>query len=110
LLLSLIKLPIAFAGNSANMTLLKTLAKAGCGNILLTLYESNEEELNFGSIAKLMRHRPTATRALKELTKTGLVERKVMEDRTVRYRLTEKGKVVSKILNELKQVEATFDY
>jgi DNA-binding HxlR family transcriptional regulator len=91
------------------MTLLKTLAKAGCGNILLTLYESNEEELNFGSIAKLMRHRPTATRALKELTKTGLVEREVMEDRTVRYRLTEKGKVVSKILKELKEVEATFD-
>jgi DNA-binding MarR family transcriptional regulator len=50
------------------------------------------EELNFGSIAKLMRHRPTATRALKELTKAGLLEREVMDDRSVRYRLTEKGK------------------
>ena len=53
------------------MTLLKTLAKAGCEDVLLTLYE--EEELNFGSIAKLMRHRPTATRALKELTGKGSV-------------------------------------
>jgi len=46
---------------------------------------------------------------LKELTKTGLLEREVMEDRSVRYRLTEKGKVVSKILKEFKEVEATFE-
>jgi DNA-binding HxlR family transcriptional regulator len=89
------------------MTLLKTLAKAGCEDVLLTLYE--EEELNFGSIAKLMQHRPTAARALKELTKTGLLEREVLEDRSVRYRLTEKGKAVTKVLKQLKEVEATFE-
>jgi DNA-binding HxlR family transcriptional regulator len=89
------------------MTLLKTLAKAGCEDVLLTLYE--EEELNFGSIAKLMRHRPTAARALKELTKAGLLEREVLEDRSVRYRLTEKGKAVTKVLKQLKEVEATFE-
>jgi len=88
------------------MTLLKTLAKAGCEDVLLTLYE--EEELNFGSIAKLMRHRPTATRALKGLTKTGLLEREVLDDRTVRYRLTEKGKAVTKLLKQLKEVESAF--
>ena len=44
-----------------------------------------------------MRHRPTAARALKELTKAGLLEREVLEDRSVRYRLTEKGKAVTKL-------------
>ena len=91
------------------MTLLKTLAKAGCEDALLALYESKEEELNFGSIAKLMRHRPTAARALKELTKAGLLERKVMEDRSVRYKLTDKGGAISKLLTELKAIEATFE-
>ena len=91
------------------MTLLKTLAKAGCEDALLTLYKSKEEELNFGSIAKLMRHRPTATRALKELTKAGLLEREVLEDRSVRYRLTEKGKAVTKLLKQHKEVGAAFD-
>ena len=89
------------------MTLLKTLAKAGCEDVLLTLYE--EEELNFGSIAKLMRHRPTATRALKGLTKAGLLERKVLDDRSVRYRLTDKGEAVTKLLKPLKEVEAAFE-
>ena len=89
------------------MTLLKTLAKAGCEDVLLTLYE--EEELNFGSIAKLMRHRPTAARALKELTKAGLLEREVLDDRSVRYRLTEKGKAVTKLLKQLKEVGAAFE-
>lgn len=56
-----------------------------------------------------MKYRPTATRALKELTKAGLLERKVMEDRTVRYRLTEKGKAISKIVKKLREVEATFE-
>ena len=89
------------------MTLLKTLAKAGCEDVLLTLYE--EEELNFGSIAKLMRHRPTATRALKGLTKTGLLEREVLDDRSVRYRLTDKGEAVTKLLKQLKEVESAFE-
>ena len=89
------------------MTLLKTLAKAGCEDVLLTLYE--EEELNFGSIAKLMRHRPTAARALKELTKAGLLEREVLDDRSVRYRLTEKGKAITELLKQLKEVGATFE-
>lgn len=89
------------------MTLLKTLAKTGCEDTLLTLDEN--KELNFGAIANLMSHRATATRALKELTKTGLVEREVMQDRSVKYRLTEKGKAVSKVLREFKEVEAIFE-
>jgi len=89
------------------MKLLKEIAKAGCDDVLLALSEN--EELNFGSIAKLMKHRPTATRALKELTKAGSLERKVLEDRTVKYKLTEKGKAVSKIVKKLKEIEATFE-
>lgn len=89
------------------MKLLKVIAKVGCDDVLLTLSES--EELNFGAIAKSMKHRPTATRALKELTKAGLLERKVLEDRSVRYRLTEKGKAVSKIVKELREIEADFE-
>ena len=77
------------------MSLLKPLAKAGCEDTRLTL--DKNKELNLGAIANLMSHRATATRALKELTKTGLVEREVMQDRSVKYRLTEKGKAVSKI-------------
>ncbi|MHC1636148.1 MAG: winged helix-turn-helix transcriptional regulator [Candidatus Methanospirareceae archaeon] len=88
------------------MGLLKTLAKAGCEDILLMLLE--KEELNFGKIANLTKHRPTATRALKELTRAGLLERKVLEDRSVRYRLTEKGKAVSKIIKELREIEDAF--
>ncbi len=83
------------------------IAKTGCDDVILTLSET--EELNFGDIAKLMKYRPTATRALKELTKAGLLERKVMEDRTVKYRLTEKGKAISKIVKKLREVEATFE-
>jgi DNA-binding HxlR family transcriptional regulator len=89
------------------MKLSKAIAKAGCEDVLLTLSEN--EELNFGAIAKLMKHRPTATRALKELTKAGLLEREVLEDRSVRYRLTEKGKAVSKIVKDLKEIEADFE-
>ena len=89
------------------MELLKVIAIAGCDDVLLTLSEN--EELNFGAIAKLMRHRPTATRALKELTKAGLLEREVMEDRSVRYRLTENGKAVSRIVKELRETEAAFE-
>jgi len=89
------------------MKLLKVIAKAGCDDVLLTL--SGNEELNFGAIAKLMKHRPTATRALKELTKAGLLKREVLEDRSVRYRLTEKGKAVSKIVKDLKEIEADFE-
>jgi DNA-binding HxlR family transcriptional regulator len=89
------------------MKLLKVIAKAGCDDVLLALSEN--EELNFGAIAKLMKHRPTATRALKELTKAGLLERKVLEDRSVRYRLTGKGKAVSKIVKELREIEADFE-
>jgi DNA-binding transcriptional ArsR family regulator len=86
--------------------LLKVLAKAGCDDILLSL--SEKEEMNFGDIAKLMKHRPTATRALKILTNARMLERKVLEDRSVRYRLTEKGKAVSKVIKELREVETVF--
>ena len=65
--------------------------------------------MTFGDIAKLMKHRPTATRALKELTNAGLLERRVLEDRSVRYRLTEKGKVVSKIVKELREIETVVE-
>jgi DNA-binding HxlR family transcriptional regulator len=66
------------------------------------------EELNFGSIAKLMQHRPTATRALKGLTKAGLLEREVLDDRSVKYRLTDKGEAITKLLKQLKEVESAF--
>ena len=89
------------------MKLLKVIAKAGCDDILLSL--SEKEELNFGAIAKLMKHRPTATRALKELTNAGLLERKVLEDRSVRYRLTEKGKAIPKVIKELREIETAFE-
>ncbi len=82
------------------MKLLRVLAKAGCDDILLSL--SEKEKMNFGEIAKLTKHRATATRALKELTKTGLLERKVLEDRSVRYILTEKGKAI--LLRRLREV------
>ena len=89
------------------MNLLKVLARSGCDDILLSL--SEKEEMNFGDIAKLMKHRPTATRALKVLTKAGLLERRVLEDRSVRYKLTEKGKAVSTALKELRGIGSAFE-
>ena len=89
------------------MNLLKVLARSSCDDILLSL--SEKEEMNFGDIAKLTNHRATATRALKVLTKAGLLERKVLEDRSVRYKLTEKGKAVSKVLKELREIESAFE-
>ena len=87
--------------------LLRVISKTGCDVVLISL--SEKEEMNFSDIAKRMKHRPTATRALKELTKAGLLEREVLEDRSVRYRLTEKGKAVSKIVKNLKEIEADFE-
>jgi len=89
------------------MRLLKVIAKTGCDDVLLTLSEHGE--LNFGDIAKLMEYRPTATRALKELRDVGLLERRLLEDRSVKYKLTEKGKAISKILKEIKEIEAAFE-
>ena len=89
------------------MKLLKVLAKTGCDDILLLLCEN--EELHFGKLADLMPHRATATRALKELARAELVERRVMEDRTVKYKLTERGKAVSKVLKELREIELALD-
>jgi DNA-binding HxlR family transcriptional regulator len=89
------------------MKLSKVLAKAGCDDVILSL--SEKEEMNFGEIAKLTNHRATATRALKELTEAGLSERRVLEDRSVRYRLTEKGKAVSKVIKMLREIETAFE-
>ena len=85
------------------MNLLKVLARSGCDDILLSL--SEKEEMNFGDIAKLTNHRATATRALKVLTNARLLEREVLDDRSVRYKLTEKGKAVSKVVKELREIE-----
>lgn len=89
------------------MSLLKTIAKTGCADIIIKLAE--HEELNFGDIAKLTKYRPTATRVLKELTNAGLLERRVLDDRSVRYKLTGKGKAISKIVKEIKEIEAAFE-
>jgi DNA-binding HxlR family transcriptional regulator len=87
------------------MNLLKVISKTGCEEILLKLYK--EGESNFGKLAELTKHRATTTRSLKELQKAKLVDRKVMQDelRTVVYSLTEKGKSVGEILQQLKKLE-----
>lgn len=85
------------------MKLLNVLAKSGSDTVILFL--SDKDEVNFGEIAKLMKHRSTATRVLKNLTEAGLVKRRVLEDRTVRYQLTQKGERVANILKELKDIE-----
>jgi DNA-binding HxlR family transcriptional regulator len=89
------------------MRLLKVIAKTGCCDVLLKL--SEHDELNFGDIAKLMEYRQTTTRVLKELRAAGLLERRVLEDRSVKYKLSEKGKAISKILKEIKETEAAFE-
>ncbi len=85
------------------MALLNVLAKAGSETVILFLY--NKGESHFGEIAKLMNHRSTATRVLRNLSEANLVNRRVLEDRTVQYRLTEKGEKVAKVLKELKEIE-----
>lgn len=83
------------------------IAKTGCGDVLLTLCE--HDELNFSDIAKLMEYRQTTTRVLKELRDAGLLERRVLDDRSVKYKLSEKGKAISEILKEIKEIEDAFE-
>ena len=86
------------------MKILKIISKAGSPKILLTL---NERTLTFGEVGKLVGHTAIATERLKELRKIGLVQREVLQDerRTVRYSLTEKGKVVAEVLIRLDGLE-----
>ena len=85
-------------------TLLKTLAKIGCANIIIAL---SKHKLSFNKIAKMVDYPSTATRRLNELIQHGIVERIVLQDRlrSVEYKLTTKGKDVAEVLIKLKQIE-----
>ena len=82
-------------------SILKILAMPGCKEIILEL--NSKGILNFGKLASLMNYRAKATRVVKELRNSGLVNRKILDDglRTTQYSLTEKGKVVAEVLIRL---------
>lgn len=80
------------------------LARAGTVEILLAL--KSRQTLSFAGVRKLLGNSTTATRRLRELQQSGVVSRRVLQDRlrTVEYRLTEKGAQVAELVHRLNQV------
>ncbi|HEX9708768.1 MAG TPA: winged helix-turn-helix transcriptional regulator [Candidatus Thermoplasmatota archaeon] len=85
--------------------LTKTLAAAGCEDILVTLDEEGARP--FTELAREVEDKSTANRALKRLVDAGLVERHVLQDRlrSVEYELTDRGKEVAEIARRLRTIE-----
>lgn len=85
--------------------LLKTVAAAGCQEILVTL--EKEGPSGFGHLARQVDDKSTANRALRRLVDAGLVERRVLQDRlrSVEYKLTQRGQEVAEIAKRLREID-----
>lgn len=84
---------------------LEILAKRGSRKILYTLAAS-KTGMNFTELKKLSGSPTTTSQRLQELTKLGILKRRVQADRfrSVRYSLTEKGIQVVRLMRELEKV------
>jgi DNA-binding HxlR family transcriptional regulator len=85
--------------------LAKTIAAAGCQDILATL--DKEGSRPFSDLAREVDDKSTANRALRRLVDAGLVERHVLQDRlrSVEYELTARGREVAEIARRLREIE-----
>jgi DNA-binding HxlR family transcriptional regulator len=85
--------------------LAKTIAAAGCQDILATL--DNEGASPFSALARKVEDKSTANRALRRLVDAGLVERRVLQDRlrSVEYKLTQRGEEVAQVAKRLREIE-----
>ncbi len=80
--------------------ILEILGKKGTLKILEEI--NKNKRISFTSLQRLTGiNTRTLSRRLKELTSLGIISREVMEDRTVFYSLTEKGKKLIKGLQRI---------
>jgi len=79
-----------------------TLLQSPCVQILLFVYSRGE--VRHSELESLVRSRGTLSSNLNDLLKEGLLSRNVIASRPIQsnYSLTEKGKVVAKILIDLR--------
>lgn len=83
---------------------IELLAKKGAIRLLRSL--SKKKELKFTEVQEFVGSPTTASQRLKELEGMGVVRREVQADRyrSVQYSLTDKGKRIVKLVDELEQI------
>lgn len=64
------------------------------------------EEVRYKEIEDIISNPRTCSRLLKELSKLGIITRKVSENRTVSYALTSRGKELMKLVNRISELES----
>ncbi len=86
------------------MDILRLLALKGTKKILFTLDKA--AKMRYTEIVKVVGYSTTTTRSLKNLEKTGIVKREVLNApyRPVAYSLTEKGRKLASLLKELENL------
>ena len=84
--------------------LLKVLGQKYVVEVLLKIHEM--ERARFSDLKGLAKHPAAISRVLKKLKNEGMIERKVLddEDRSVEYRLTERGLQFVLILRKLQEI------
>jgi len=69
-------------------------------------FMSKHEEVRYKEIEDIISNPRTCSRLLKELTKFGIIKRRVSEDRTVFYTLTSIGKELMKLTDRISELES----
>ena len=83
---------------------IKALSRKWTLQILSFMLE--HEEVRYKELEELISNPRTSSRLLKELTKLGIIVRKVSEDRTVSYKLTSRGKELMKLVDRITELES----
>jgi DNA-binding HxlR family transcriptional regulator len=85
------------------MTLIDVIALKGTAKILLAL---RKQDQNYSALAKLVGFSTTTSRALKAMESNKLVTKQVLNEpyRPVIYSLTERGRKLSSILDEIERL------
>jgi len=86
------------------MDIIRLLALRGTKKILLTMQKVGK--MKYSEIVKVVGYSTTTTRSLKSMEKLGIVKREVLNEpyRPVAYSMTEKGKKLAGLLEELESL------
>jgi DNA-binding HxlR family transcriptional regulator len=86
------------------MDIIRLLALRGTKKILLTMQKVGK--MKYSEIVKVVGYSTTTTRSLKGMEKLGIVKREVLNEpyRPVAYSMTEKGKKLAGLLEELESL------
>jgi len=87
------------------MKIFKLLTLKGTWLIVLNLYRHGP--MRYSEIVKIVGYSTTANRALKALERMGFIEKQALTEpyRPVIYSLTEKGKKLARILEQLESLD-----